>query len=136
MPLIEWREEFRTGIASVDHEHEGLIGLINELHGHVPAADKGDKVAEFLGEIHARIAAHFALEEKVMREHRYDQYADHKADHEALLDEIRDIMDGYEDGAFAQCEPILAERLRTWFVRHFQTKDVRLHRLLGSASRS
>ena len=25
MALLEWRDEFRTGIAGVDHEHEELI---------------------------------------------------------------------------------------------------------------
>jgi hemerythrin len=38
-------------------------------------------------------SAHFALEERFMREHGYDQLALHKADHERLLDEIREIMD-------------------------------------------
>ena len=56
-------------------------------------------VSEVLGEIHARIAAHFALEEKIMREAHYDRFEAHKEDHEHLLDEIRDIMDAYEDRA-------------------------------------
>ena len=33
-----------------------------------------------------------------MREHRYNQAAQHKADHECLLDELRDIMDHLRDG--------------------------------------
>ena len=32
-----------------------------------------------------------------MRERRYDQLIQHKADHERLLDEIRDIMDDFEE---------------------------------------
>ena len=30
MPLIEWRDEFNTGVAEVDHEHQELIALIND----------------------------------------------------------------------------------------------------------
>ena len=31
MALIEWREEYKTGIAGVDYEHEELINLINSV---------------------------------------------------------------------------------------------------------
>ena len=29
MPLIEWQDEFKIGIPSIDHEHQELIALIN-----------------------------------------------------------------------------------------------------------
>jgi hemerythrin-like metal-binding protein len=96
MPLVEWREEFNLGVASVDHEHQELIALINKVHDRIAEPGSDVTIAEYLGEIYARIAAHFALEERIMRETGYDQYAGHKADHERLLDDIRDIMDDYE----------------------------------------
>ena len=76
MALIEWRSAFNVGVPSVDHEHQELIKLINDLHAHVQQPQPSLTVGEFLGEIYARIAAHFALEERVMREHHYDQYVD------------------------------------------------------------
>jgi hemerythrin len=60
-----------------------------------------------------------------MRERHYDEYEDHKADHERLLDEMRDLMDRYEDHADFDQESF-AEQLRQWFVVHFKTKDPRL----------
>jgi len=87
--LIAWRPEFETGIPDVDHEHRELVGLINQLHAALEAGASKDEVARFLGEVFARISAHFALEESIMRKHRYDEYAEHKADHEKLLDDIR-----------------------------------------------
>jgi hemerythrin-like metal-binding protein len=131
MALIDWDERFRVGIAAVDHEHRELIGLINALHERLGG---GYSVADFLGEIYARISAHFALEEKIMRERNYDQYDDHKTDHERLLDEIRDIMDDYEDQRIYQDE-ILAGRLRHWFGDHFRTRDARLHLFLAGVTR-
>lgn len=129
MPLIEWRQEFALGVADVDHEHRELIELINELYRHLEQPGSDVSVEDFLGEIYAKISAHFALEEKIMRERTYDQYADHKADHERLLDEIRDIMDAYEDDTrFDKNE--LAACLSTWFTEHFKTKDARLHKHL------
>jgi hemerythrin-like metal-binding protein len=131
MALIEWRREFDTGIAAVDHEHRELVGLINELHDRLEAGADKDTVGRFLGEVFARISAHFALEETVMRKHRYDEYAEHKADHEKLLDDLRDIMDDYEADAYFDYEEALATAVRDWFVIHFKTKDARLHKKLG-----
>ena len=128
--LVEWREEFKVGVPSVDHEHQELIGLINTVHDRLNAPGSGLDVADFLGEIFARISAHFALEERIMREHGYDQYAAHKADHERVLDEIRDIMDDYEDLRLFD-QQLLGERLRVWFTEHFKTHDARLHQRLG-----
>jgi hemerythrin-like metal-binding protein len=131
MSLIEWRKEFDTGIAAVDHEHRELVGLINELHEAVDADAPRARVAEFLGEVFAKISAHFALEETIMRKHHYDQYMEHKTDHEALLDRLRDIMDDHEAGAYVDYQAALQSSVRDWFVDHFKSKDARLHRLLG-----
>jgi len=127
MTLIEWRKEFETGVPDVDHEHRELVDLINRLHERLREGSTPEEVREFLGEVFARIAAHFALEESIMRKHVYDEYAGHKAEHEKLLDEIRDIMDGAEEGYTGALSTAVAD----WFVNHFKTKDARLHRKLG-----
>ena len=131
MPLIEWRDEFNTGIGSVDHEHRELVDLINAVDEARRRQAPKEEVGAALGEIHARIAAHFALEEQEMRDHAYDEYGAHKADHERLLDDIRDIMDDHEGDAYFRYNDALAGNLRAWFVNHFKTKDARLHRMLG-----
>jgi len=131
MSLIEWDEKFSVGVAAVDHEHRELIGLVNETYDKLKRPDADITVPDFLGEIYARISAHFALEESLMRAKRYAYFDEHKADHERLLDEIRDIMDDYEDGdSEAFDEQQFALRLGEWFTGHFRTHDARLHRQL------
>jgi len=131
MALIEWRKDFETGVEEVDHEHQELVELINQLHEEMKAGAEADAVADFLGEVFARISAHFALEETVMRKHGYDEYEAHKAEHEKLLDDIRDIMDAHEEGRYTDYEGALSGAVRDWFVNHFKTKDARLHKMLG-----
>lgn len=129
MILIDWSDEFEVGVPAVDHEHRELIALINRLHDDLLAGGSDVTISLYLWEIYARISAHFALEERIMRDARYDRYAEHKADHERLLDEIRDIMDDYEDHRHYE-DAALAQRLRDWFGVHFRTHDARLHRRL------
>lgn len=127
MALIEWHKHFELGILDVDQEHRELIELINRLHGRLEVGESGEAVLVILGEIHAQIAAHFALEERIMRQRRYRHYAEHKEDHELLLDEIRDIMDRYEDDQSYDAAEFGTE-LNRWFTEHFSTHDARLHR--------
>ena len=131
MALIEWRAEFETGIVDVDHEHRELIELLNALHAKLGSGAPAEVVSDFLGEVFARISAHFALEESIMRKHHYDQYAEHKADHEKLLDDIRDIMDDFDAGKYADVDAALARAVHDWFVDHFKNRDARLHKMLG-----
>ena len=129
--LIEWRKDFETGVAEVDHEHRQLVDMLNQLHAEIGAKAPAERISAFLGEVFAKISAHFALEETVMRKHRYDDYAGHKAEHEQLLDELRDIMERYRANAHADVYEELATSVREWFVTHFKTRDARLHRMLG-----
>ena len=116
MTLLTWKKEYSVGVPAVDHEHEELIQLINDLHAKVEEGGSTEAIPEFLGEIYAQIAAHFALEERIMREHGYDEYPEHKADHQDLLDGLRDLMDDYELlGNFN--EAALAKRLQLGVLR-------------------
>jgi hemerythrin-like metal-binding protein len=129
MALLHWKNEYSVGIEAVDYEHRELIDLINRLYEELSAKGAASSAVSFFGDLFKGISAHFALEERFMREHGYDQLAQHKADHERLLDEIRDMMDEVADGEIANN---LSERLDAWFSRHFETHDARLHKALGS----
>lgn len=126
MSLINWKDEFSVGVTAVDLEHRDLIELINDLHALMHERATHDQVVSSLGEIFAQISAHFALEEKFMRESRYMAYAEHKEDHEILLDDLRDIMDQVEDdGSYKELQ--LSKDLSYWFSEHFRKHDARLH---------
>ena len=126
-PLLAWRSEYSLGIPDVDHEHRELFDLINELYAQLFEPGSETTVTDFLGELFAKISGHFALEEKLMRDGRYADLSAHKVDHERLLDEIRDLMDDYEDGVHVDLDRF-ARDLERWFSVHFSTHDAALHR--------
>lgn len=129
--LIEWKDTYSTGMEEVDHEHRELIDLINELHARLDDPQAPLSVPAFFGDLNRAITAHFALEERHMREKGYDQLRDHKGDHERLLDEIRDMMEAYESSPAEMRAPLLCKALDDWFSNHFRSHDARLHRMLG-----
>jgi hemerythrin len=130
MNLLKWKPEYSLGIASVDHEHRELIGMINRVYEHMAEASGPDGIEACLEDIYAGIASHFALEERHMRDAGYGEYAEHKDEHEELLDQLRDMMDEFADDPEAGRE-ILQNSLSDWFGKHFATFDARLHQRLG-----
>ncbi len=126
MTLLTWKPEYSVGIESVDSEHREMIELINAVYDAIEDKKNPQSIEHFLGEVHATISAHFALEERVMRNANYDEFEAHKEDHEELLDEIRDLMDRFFDTP-VQGLQLLQENLSDWFAGHFSTFDARLH---------
>ena len=126
MQLLQWKPSFSLGIPAVDLEHRKMIKMINDVYASVDDKHDVEAVEAALGDIHAGISAHFALEERVMQEAAYSEYAAHKDNHEKLLDEIRDMMDSYADDPEAGRE-MLQHSLSDWFGHHFATFDARLH---------
>ena len=129
MALIQWKTKYSVGVASIDHEHQEMITLINDTYARMRAPENVASIDYCLGEICNNIAAHFALEERMMRNTNFPEYTAHKADHEKLLDEIRELMDRFIKDPQSGRQ-LLQNRLSDWFSNHFATFDARLHRRL------
>jgi len=130
---IKWKPEFSVGDPVLDHEHRKLIDLVNRTAGTILDGCPDAEIDKRFGDLFRSISAHFALEERQMREARYDQFAEHKADHERLLDQLRDIMDAAD--AERKVGDLVAT-LEAWFTEHFRTHDAQLHRRLDGRARS
>ena len=126
MSLIKWKDEFDLGIEEIDVEHRALVALINALHDAMSLGAGRADIIEGISEIYALVSAHFAREEAFMRETRYMAYAEHKEDHEVLLDDLRDIIDDVSGNGDYE-EARLSADLQYWFAEHFRTHDARLH---------
>jgi hemerythrin len=126
MQRLEWKEEYKTGIESVDYEHRQIIETINQTCEVLTRTQSTEAVRDCLGFLYQRICAHFSLEENLMRTGGYRLYSVHKAENDRLLERIRDMMDAFENGACDSCGKTLEECLRNWFEQHFQAEDGQL----------
>ncbi|MBK6350586.1 MAG: hemerythrin family protein [Steroidobacteraceae bacterium] len=129
MPRLEWQEAYVTGVAGLDYEHRVLLELVNTSCVAISDAAQRDTLRDCLASLYERACAHFALEESVMRKDRYPLYMAHRAQHDALIETLREMMDSFEDGACAHCKRSLDDCLVNWFEAHFKGEDARLQRL-------
>ncbi len=129
MKYLQWKPEYSVGDDSVDFEHQSLIEAINAIYAELEGQRDAAEVARAVADVHADVSAHFALEERMMRDANYHGYATHKNDHEKLLDEIRDLMDKIEDDPNTALS-LLSDQLSDWFSGHFAGYDAQLHKEL------
>ncbi len=126
MSLLDWKDDYLLGIAELDYEHRDLFDCVNDLFEQCSHKADHDTVADCLGRLHARLAAHFALEENTMREMKNPHYTAHKAEHDRFLDEVTDVIAGFEQEFDHENIEALARRVQAWIVGHITTFDRQL----------
>lgn len=120
---LRWQEEHRIGIEALDFEHQELFRRINALLDDFARRQDRAEIEACLGEIHARMAAHFALEEKFMRDKQYAGYARHKAEHDRFLDDFVTAMAEFENDSALLRSETLERNLTGWILEHVDTAD-------------
>ncbi len=129
MSLASLKRELRTGIDGLDYEHRELVGVMEAICDSFEQAGSAREVSDLFGALYAGASAHLALEESIMRANKYALLEAHKADHEKLLNSIRDMMEAYEGGVCADCGTSLRACLEVWFAGHVTDADIELRKL-------
>ena len=133
---IVWSDDFLIGIEELDYEHRCLVEDIDKLHRDLLEDVDMDRIEDTLGSIHARMQAHFALEERVMLSHEYPHYPEHKAEHERLLDEYTELMTKFERGQNLGDREAIQGVLCQWIVSHILTSDKKMSMMVISAKQT
>ncbi|MEN8133615.1 MAG: hypothetical protein ABFS45_26315 [Pseudomonadota bacterium] len=78
----------------------------------------------------ARMQAHFALGEHVMKEHGYEYFDEHKREHEELLDSYTEYMVQFlNDTGVSSSNPI-EDNLKHWVIKHIVASDKKMSLML------
>lgn len=132
MAYLDWNPAFETGISGIDYEHRRLVDMLNAINELVLNEAEPRKVADTLADFHSLATAHFALEEKIMRDRKYWGLAARRDIHHQLLEKIREMMDSCETGAFRTTNS-LPDALKQWLAEAMDV-DVKLFAEIGDAS--
>lgn len=125
-PLLEWSDDFLIGIRELDYEHKILIEDINKFHAELLEHAGKDNIEDTLGGIHARMQAHFALEENFMKRHDYPHLVAHKAEHNRLLDDYTEYMIRFKRGDGEEWGIMIGNILKDWIVNHILVSDKKM----------
>ncbi len=126
MALLEWKDEYLLGLEPLDFEHEDLFQCINDVYQQCRIQAEGVELGDCLGQLHARLAAHFALEESAMREMKNPHYETHKAEHDRFLEEVTEFVASFGTNPGEEHVEAFAIRVKEWILTHITTTDRQL----------
>ncbi len=126
MPVLTWKDEYLLGVDHLDFEHRDLFACINDLCDKCITGRGSDDVEGSLGRLLVRLSAHFALEERTMREYKNPHYREHKAEHDRFLDEVTEAVAHFSADFEYKDMLAFAEKIHDWIVGHITTFDRQL----------
>ena len=130
MEIVSWKESYSVGNEQIDHEHMVFIDIIGRVHEAVIKRKSMDDVKRIMDELEKYASFHFISEENIMIDSAFPDVAEHKKEHEKLLnslnEKIIEIISGDKDSTE------LVSFLIDWFVIHTTSLDLKLSKHLAS----
>lgn len=123
MPLVEWNQDYATGIEEIDAQHKELFAIINSLGD----AMRDKRAKEETGAIISRMAVyagvHFRTEEEYFRRADYPGAQSHAAEHRKFVDRVMVFVNDFNEGRAALTLELLAF-LGDWLGHHVKKSDM------------
>jgi len=109
---------------SIDAEHHIQIELVQALCDAAEAGQPSETVQTILQQLTEYSEAHFVSEEMLMRMASYDDYDDHVADHDGMIEALQEIKARHQQG---QSDLVAGKAKATlaFLLKHIETRDRR-----------
>lgn len=124
----------RTGIRSVDVQHQELVALIGQFEAAHLAGESAKALQDVLPQLETYALFHFMEEERLM-ETLVDETAFvqmHLEQHHEFAQQIQQMTAEFAHHDAVHVAAALVEYLRKWLLQHIATTDVALSRKLLS----
>ena len=123
--LINWDGSLSVGNASIDKDHERLVGIVNELDSAVNNNHGVDIISYILSELSDYVGYHFEHEEQFMRRYHYPGSEEHIQQHADLIKGLDTLVYEFEAIPNAVTADTL-EFLKHWLIDHVKGSDMKL----------
>lgn len=131
MALFVWKDAYSVNIKEIDDQHKKLIDMINELNDAMAQGKAKEMLGAILDKLVAYTASHFAVEERLMQTHGYDDYPAHKEKHEKMTAKVLDLQRQFKSGQAAMTIEVM-NFLKNWLDKHIVGTDMKYSAFLNS----
>jgi len=122
MSLIEWGDEFITGIDTIDKQHRGLVELLNTLSRDFDENKTRKDLEIILEKLFDYTKYHFSTEEYLMKQASYPDYQRHKDEHDTFVKKVKGFIGNFMDGKEELTKDIV-DFLSEWVKNHILKTD-------------
>lgn len=122
MPIVEWNDQLKTGVAGFDDHHRHLFRMLNSAFDSFVAGKHGEPLGRLLDELTDYATYHFTAEESWMASYNYPGSNDHKQEHAYFVKRLTEIRRDHAEGK----RPVFLEVLtflKNWLTHHILTSD-------------
>lgn len=130
MKDLQWDNTLSVEVNEVDDDHRKLVDLFNLLNHAVADGEAESYINAVLEELITCTVWHFRHEERLMLKYGYEGLAEHKAEHEQLVDTAKSLQKSLKDSG----KPISGEAiqfLEHWLTGHILGTDMDMGKYLG-----
>jgi hemerythrin-like metal-binding protein len=124
MATIEWSDALLLGVDAMDGTHREFIAHLDALAEAAPA-----RMLECFDRLYGHTHDHFRREQAWMEQIVFPPIHCHSAEHEGVLEVMRDVRCHLGAGDF-EVGRVLARELAEWFRGHAATMDAMLAQAL------
>lgn len=132
--LFVWGRHYLTKVEDIDHQHEEIACLLNELYAERKNGAPLEKQRARYNALVKAVVEHFRNEESYMRDFRYEGLELHRAEHNALVEKALALSKQLESGNDTGVDTGL-EYIKDWLRNHLITSDRRMGRFLAGKLR-
>lgn len=124
MNLFEWSSKYSVEIESLDNDHKGLFGIINQLYEAMSQGKASDILTGLVDQLVKYTRIHFTREEMLFKSTDFQYYTEHKAQHEAFIRKVNEFRENLARGDKGFSVKMLGF-LRDWLIKHIMGSDTR-----------
>jgi len=125
-----WDKALSVQIDEIDEDHRKLVDLYNILNHSVVEGDAANYIEAVMEELISCTVWHFRHEERLMLKYGYDGFAEHKTEHQELIESARELQQKLlQEGKSLSSEDI--GFLEHWLIGHILGADMDLGAYLG-----
>jgi len=125
MKDIVWSYVLSVGNDEIDEDHHRLVALFNMLNHCVTQGEEPEYLQAVLEELINLTAWHFSHEERLMVKYGYADLAEHREEHQALINSVREFQQKILQAGNEVPEEDLAY-LEQWLTGHILSTDMKL----------
>lgn len=127
--MIEWNDQLKLGIETIDDQHKKWIEIMNTLIAGIRQPKKDQQVLDALYEMVAYSQFHFAYEERLFKEYGYVEEPAHLEQHRLFRQKVAQFKEAALSGNSPLLSVVLAE-MNDWLVHHICVEDRKYAQLL------
>lgn len=126
MAYYQWTADLCLGNRFLDADHKHIIDLINALHDAMSNGMGDEIVGKTLFDLIVYCKGHFMREEDHMRRIGFSGYAQHKREHEKLLEQVNLLYERFKNDRQMTLIIEVATFLHDWLVNHILQSDLKI----------